>query len=63
MSAFMPPVAWPALTSAKPTATSTAVPAPSTTSSATAELGSSRFASRPVVPGSNRHTAIQTQAR
>ena len=57
----MPPVAWPALTSAKPTATSTAVPAPSTTSSATAELGSSRFASRAVVPGSSRRTATQTQ--
>src|SRR6266536_5817684 len=56
--AFMPPVAWLALTSAKPTTPSMAVPAP--TSSATALLGSSRFASRAVLPGSRRQTALQT---
>ena len=59
----MPPVAWPARTSAKPTATSRAVPAPITMSSATAVLGSSRFASLAVTPGSSLYTEVQTQTR
>ncbi|HEY0934796.1 MAG TPA: hypothetical protein VGD91_13765 [Trebonia sp.] len=48
--AFIPPAAWPALSSAKPTAPSIAVPAPRTTSSATAALGSSRCASAATHP-------------
>src|ERR1700745_2034618 len=61
--AFVPPVVWLARTRANPTAPSMAVPAPTITSSATALLGSSRFASRAVLPGSRRQTALQADPR